>query len=200
MQALTPRQQQVLELIEHHLSATGYPPTRMEIAKALGFKSANAAEEHLRALEKKGVITMISGASRGIRITHATPTGLPIVGHVAAGAPILAQEHIEDYVEMTGQTFHPQANYLLRVKGMSMQNAGILEGDLLAVHQTTQVHNGQIVVARIDDEVTVKRFKKVKNAIQLLPENDDFSPIIIHADEHQFSIEGLGVGIIRNRF
>ncbi len=196
---LTPRQQQILQLIQDHLQETGYPPTRMEIAQKFGFKSANAAEEHLRALEKKGFISMIPGASRGIRITQsAAPSGLPIVGQVAAGQPILAQENLGDYYEISADAFKPTADFLLRVKGMSMKDAGILDGDLLAVHKTTQVHNGQIVVARIHDEVTVKRFKKVRDQVHLLPENDAFEPIIINLKEEPLEIEGLGVGIIRN--
>jgi len=195
---LTPRQQQILRLIQNHLQETGYPPTRMEIAQTLGFKSANAAEEHLRALEKKGVISMIPGASRGIRITQAMPSGLPIVGQVAAGQPILATENVEEYCDLSAHLFNPHADFLLKVKGMSMKDAGILNGDLLAVHKTTQVHNGQIVVARINDEVTVKRFKKNLNQIHLLPENEDFDPIIVNLKEDTFTIEGLGVGVIRS--
>lgn len=197
---LTPRQQQILQLIQDHLQETGYPPTRMEIAQKFGFKSANAAEEHLRALEKKGFISMIPGASRGIRVTpsSSSPTGLPIVGQVAAGQPILAQENLDEYYEIPADSFKPTADFLLRVKGMSMKDAGILDGDLLAVHKTTQVHNGQIVVARIHDEVTVKRFKKIRDQVHLLPENDEFEPIIINLKEEPLEIEGLGVGIIRN--
>ncbi|MCP5161981.1 MAG: repressor LexA [Hahellaceae bacterium] len=194
---LTSRQQQILDLIKQHLDETGYPPTRAEIAQQLGFKSANAAEDHLKALAKKGAIEMIPGASRGIRLPESAPTGLPIVGQVAAGSPILAQEHIEDYCNLPHEFFSPSADYLLRVKGMSMKDIGILDGDLLAVHRTQQVRNGQVIVARIDDEVTVKRFKKSGQQILLIAENSDFAPIEVNPAEQEFEIEGLGVGIIR---
>lgn len=198
MTKLTPRQQQVLELVKAHIEDTGYPPTRVEIARTLGFKSANAAEEHLKALARKGAIEMVAGASRGIRLPE-SQTGIPIVGRVAAGNPILAEEHIEDYCEMPQHFFHPAADYLLRVSGMSMRDAGILDGDLLAVHRTSQVHNGQIVVARIEDEVTVKRFKRERNrsVIQLWPENPDFDVIEVDLRDANFAIEGLSVGVIR---
>lgn len=200
MTKLTPRQQQVLELIRAHIDDTGYPPTRVEIARSLGFKSANAAEEHLKALARKGAIEMVAGASRGIRLPEGSePNGIPIVGRVAAGSPILAEEHIEDYCEMPHQFFTPTADYLLRVNGMSMRDAGILDGDLLAVHRTAQVHNGQIVVARIEDEVTVKRFKRErnKNVVELWPENPDFNVIKVDLRDANFAIEGLSVGVIR---
>ncbi len=195
---LTARQTEILELIQGYLEETGFPPTRVEIAQELGFRSPNAAEDHLRALAKKGVIEMIPGASRGIRILHkAKSSGLPIVGQVAAGSPVLAQENIERYCPVSKRLFFPVAHYLLRVKGLSMIKAGILEGDLLAVHKTQDVKNGDIVIARIGDDVTVKRFRKVRTRITLLPENDDFEPITVFSKEDDFNIEGVSVGIIR---
>lgn len=195
---LTARQQQILDLIKTHISETGYPPTRAEISKILGFKSANAAEEHLKALARKGAIEMIAGASRGLRLPN-TYSGLPIVGRVAAGNPILAQEHIEDYCEIPENFFRPKADFLLTVHGLSMKDVGILDGDLLAVHSTKQAHNGDIVVARIDDEVTVKRFKRERNRsiIELWPENPDFDVIKVDIRDTNFAIEGLSVGVIR---
>jgi len=199
--ALTPRQQQILDLIKQHIDDTGYPPTRAEIATELGFKSPNAAEEHLRALARKGVIEMISGTSRGIRLLEEEPPGLPLIGRVAAGEPILAIENVEDYLEVAENMFYPQADYLLRVHGMSMKNVGIMDGDLLAVHKANTAENGQIVVARIEDEVTVKRLKKTRkrNEILLLPENEELEPILVDLKEQDFSIEGLGVGVIRTQ-
>ncbi len=195
---LTARQEQVLALVKRHIEDTGYPPTRADIAQELGFKSPNAAEEHLKALARKGAIEVIPGASRGIRIPDMQP-GIPIVGQVAAGEPILAQEHIEDYCEVPAKMFHPRADFFLRVKGMSMINAGILEGDLLAVHKTSDAHNGQIIVARIDDEVTVKRLRRGRSKLHLtlLPENPDFEPIQVDLRKQAFSIEGLSVGVVR---
>jgi len=199
MEKLTARQQQILDLIKSHLDETGYPPTRAEIAEILGFRSANAAEEHLRALARKGVIEMIPGASRGIRIPEPENAGLPIVGLVAAGHPILAQENIENFLEIDPNLFSPAADYLLKVRGMSMKDAGILEGDLLAVHRTDQVRSGQIIVARIEDEVTVKRLRRGKNRnqIELLPENEEFDIIHVDLRDQDFHIEGLSVGVIR---
>ncbi|MFT5118644.1 MAG: repressor LexA [Kiritimatiellia bacterium] len=197
---LTARQEQVLELIKHNISETGYPPTRAEIATALGFRSANAAEEHLRALARKGAIEMVPGASRGIRLPESEQDqGIPIIGRVAAGSPILAQEHIEDYCSMPPEFFSPSADYFLEVHGESMINAGIFDGDLLAVHQTQQVNNGQIVVARIGEEVTVKRFQRGSDShiIELIAENPEFEPIIVDLSEQDFSIEGLSVGVVR---
>ncbi|OEY67056.1 repressor LexA [Marinobacter sp. X15-166B] len=195
---LTVRQSQVLDIIKRHLDETGYPPTRAEIASELGFRSANSAEEHLRALARKGAIEMVPGTSRGIRLPEtADDTGLPVVGLVAAGSPILAQEHIEDYCALAPDFFAPAADYLLRVRGMSMKDIGILEGDLLAVHRTQDVHNGQIVVARVGDEVTVKRFRRDGSKVFLLAENEDFAPIEIDLRESELFIEGLGVGVIR---
>ncbi|MCO1333516.1 transcriptional repressor LexA [Microbulbifer sp. OS29] len=198
MTNLTARQAQVLDLIKAYLNETGYPPTRAEIAQELGFRSPNAAEEHLKALARKGAIEMVAGASRGIRIPD-YQSGLPIIGRVAAGNPVLAAEHIEDYCDLPASFFHPPADYLLRVHGMSMRDAGILDGDLLAVQKTEQVRNGQIVVARIDDEVTVKRFRRKGNqaTVQLLPENDDFDLIQVDMRDKNFVIEGLAVGVIR---
>ena len=196
---LTARQQQVLDLIKEKMDETGYPPTRVEIAKELGFKSPNAAEEHLRALARKGAIEMVPGASRGIRLPVAENTGIPIVGRVAAGSPILAQEHIEDYCELMPEFFSPPADYFLRVNGESMIDVGIFDGDLLAVHSTTQARNGQIVVARIGEEVTVKRYQRDGNAAQitLFAENKDYQPILVDLTEEDFAIEGLSVGVVR---
>jgi repressor LexA len=197
---LTARQEQVLQLIKDYMEDTGYPPTRADIAKELGFKSANAAEEHLRALARKGYIEIVPGASRGIRLpeTQDDP-GIPIVGRVAAGNPVLAQEHIEDYCSLKPEFFSPAADYFLRVNGESMIDVGIYDGDLLAVHRTDQAHNGQIIVARIGEEVTVKRFKRESNSpiVQLIAENPDFQPIEVDLREQDFSIEGLSVGVLR---
>ena len=198
---LTARQKQIVELIQCHIDDTGFPPTRVEIAKELGFRSANAAEEHLRALQRKGAIEMIPGASRGIRIidNSKVPKGLPIVGQVAAGNPILAEENIDDYCEVPSRLFHPAADFFLRVRGESMQDIGIFDGDLLAVHKTPVAENGQIVVARIEDEVTVKRLKKTRSryVISLLPENTLYEPITVDLREQEFAIEGIYAGIIR---
>lgn len=198
---LTPRQQEVLELIRRYSEETGYPPTRADIARELGFRSANAAEEHLKALARKGAIEMIAGASRGIRIIgqEEAPKGIPIVGRVAAGNPILAQEHIEDYCELSANFFHPAADYFLRVRGDSMIEAGIYEDDLLAVHRTPDAQNGQIVVARIGEEVTVKRLQRTrsKHQLLLLPENSSYQPIEVDLREQDFAIEGISVGVLR---
>ena len=195
---LTARQEQVLSVIRQYVADTGYPPTRADIARELGFKSANAAEEHLRALARKGAIEMIAGASRGIRLTESS--GLPIVGRVAAGSPVLATEHIEDYCELSPGFFSPQADYLLRVTGDSMKDVGILDGDLLAVHSTPTARDGQIVVARIEDEVTVKRLKRSgQHTLKLLPENEDFEPIVVDLRGTECAIEGISVGIIRQQ-
>ncbi|MBQ0794931.1 MULTISPECIES: transcriptional repressor LexA [Zhongshania] len=197
MEKLTARQSEVLQLIKDHIGETGYPPTRADIARELGFKSPNAAEEHLKALARKGAIEIIAGASRGIRLPESL--GLPIIGRVAAGNPILAEAHIEDYCDMPGSIFSPSADYFLRVKGDSMINAGIFDDDLLAVHRTTNVRNGQIVVARIGDEVTVKRFQQQKSKfhISLIAENPDYAPIDVDLREQEFAIEGLSVGVLR---
>ena len=197
MYKLTKRQAEILSLIKSHIEGTGFPPTRAEIAKTLGFRSPNAAEEHLRALARKGAIEMTPGASRGIRIPE-IEKGIPLVGQVAAGSPILAQEHIEKHLDITSELFSPKADFMLRVKGMSMKNIGILDGDLLAVHKTETARNGQVVVARIDDEVTVKRFEKIKDKVYLHPENEEFETIVVDLKSDQFAIEGLSVGVIRN--
>ncbi len=198
MQQLTARQAQVLDLIRRHIEDTGYPPTRADIAKELGFRSANAAEEHLRALARKGAIEMVPGTSRGIRLPEGT--GLPIVGRVAAGQPILAVENVEDHCEVPAGFFRPRADYLLRVQGESMRDVGIMDGDLLAVHRAETAENGQIVVARVEDEVTVKRLQRdgrSRHRLTLLAENPDFAPIEVDLRDTAFAIEGLGVGVIR---
>jgi len=202
MKKLTNRQAEILQLIKDNISETGMPPTRAEIAKQLGFKSANAAEEHLKALAKKGAIEMLPGTSRGIRLIQDTandePEGLPLIGQVAAGEPILAQEHVEAHYKVDPNMFHPTADYLLRVNGMSMKDIGIMDGDLLAVHKTQDIHEGQVVVARVDDDVTVKRFERQENKILLHPENPEFSTIVIDLEYQNLEIEGLAVGVIRN--
>jgi len=194
---LTARQAEVLDLVRRYIDETGFPPTRADIARELGFRSANAAEEHLRALARKGAIEMVAATSRGIRLPESR--GIPIVGHVAAGYPVLAEENIDDYCDVPPNLFSPAADYLLRVRGMSMKDAGILDGDLLAVHKTSEARNGQVVVARIDDELTVKRLRRGKSRyqLQLLPENADFTPIEVDLREQQCTIEGVSVGIIR---
>jgi len=199
MQDLTARQSQVLDLIRRHILDTGYPPTRADIATELGFKSPNAAEEHLKALARKGAIEMIPGTSRGIRLPE--PVGLPIVGRVAAGSPILAEEHIEDTCDLPGSFFRPRADYLLRVRGDSMINAGILNDDLLAVHKADDARDGEIIVARIDDEVTVKRLRRPRGRgrLVLLAENDAYAPIEVDLERQSFAIEGISVGVIRRR-
>jgi len=197
MDALTTRQQQVLSIIRRHIDDTGYPPTRADIARELGFKSANAAEEHLKALARKGAIEIIPGASRGIRLPDTA--GIPVIGRVAAGNPVLAEEHIEDYCDLPPEFFTPQADYFLRVTGGSMIDIGIFDGDLLAVHNTSEANNGDVVVARIEDEVTVKRLRKgkAKHLVELLPENSDYQPIKVDLREQEFAIEGLSVGVLR---
>ncbi len=198
MYKLTKRQTEILELIKSHIEETGFPPTRAEIAQTFGFRSPNAAEEHLRALARKGAIEITPGASRGIRVPGTELSGLPIVGQVAAGSPILAQQHIEDHLSINPDFFSPKADFMLRVKGMSMKDIGILDGDLLAVHKTSTASNGQIVVARIEDEVTVKRFEQIKNRVYLHPENEEFQTIEVDLSVDAFAIEGLSVGVIRN--
>ena len=196
MDTLTPRQAEILKLIEDYTESSGYPPTRSEICEAMGFRSPNAAEEHLRALARKGVIEMIPGASRGIRLKQ--EPGVPIIGRVAAGSPILAAEHIEGRYQLDPGLFAPRADYLLRVKGLSMRDAGILDGDLLAVHRTTDFRTGQIVVARLQDEVTVKRIRKNRSVVELIPENPDFETRVVDPRREHLEIEGVAVGIIRN--
>jgi repressor LexA len=204
MQALTQRQQQILDWIKIYISESGMPPTRADLSRAMGFKSPNAAEEHLRTLQRKGAIEMLPGASRGIRLVESLSgalteaLGLPLVGRVAAGSPVLAAEHIEQRYQLDPHLFNPQADYLLRVSGMSMRDIGILDGDLLAVHQVSSAQEGQVVVARIDDEVTVKRFHRQGSIVKLLPENPEFKPIVVDLREQELHIEGLAVGVIRN--
>ncbi|GAA0786261.1 MULTISPECIES: transcriptional repressor LexA [Pseudomonadati] len=201
MRPLTPRQAEILELIKNNISETGMPPTRAEIATRLGFKSANAAEEHLKALAKKGFIEIMPGTSRGIRLTQEDEpeeNGLPLIGQVAAGEPILAQEHVEQYYQVDPNMFKPAADFLLRVRGDSMKDIGILEGDLLAVHKMQQARNGQVVVARVEDDVTVKRFEKKGNVVYLHAENEAYSPIEVDLSYQSLTIEGLAVGVIRN--
>ena len=215
---LTARQQEILELIQKTIAETGAPPTRAEIAQVLGFKSANAAEEHLQALARKGVIQLVSGTSRGIRLKQAVSEStnlgfkqfqlplqalaqltLPLVGRVAAGSPILAQEHIEQTYSVEASMFSQTPDYLLKVRGLSMRDVGIMDGDLLAVKSTSDARNGQIVVARLGEEVTVKRFEKNLSGIHLHPENPDFSTIHVSPSDN-FHIEGLAVGLIRHQF
>jgi repressor LexA len=217
MRTLTARQQEILSLIREYINDTGFPPTRAEIAARLGFRSPNAAEEHLRALARKGMLELTSGASRGIRLlgppVQASGSGLspmaeasrqlgrllqlPLVGRVAAGSPILAQEHIEQHLQLDPALFAQPPDYLLKVRGMSMRDAGILDGDLLAVHKTQNVRNGQIVVARLEGGVTVKRLQRHTDHLLLLPENPEFSPIRVDERTPDFAIEGLGVGLLR---
>jgi repressor LexA len=232
MRELTPRQLEILGLIKRHLATSGFPPTRAEIAAELGFRSANAAEEHLKALARKGVIELTSGASRGIRLlpssgapaagqnghraaaARRTRPGnalldhaieavqaltLPLIGRVSAGSPILAEQHVEASYTLDPDLFSARPDYLLKVRGLSMRDAGILDGDLLAVKQTSEARNGQIVVARIGNEVTVKRFRRHagKGMIELLPENPDFQPIMVDARSEEFALEGIGIGLIR---
>ena len=199
MKDLTIRQQQILNYIKDHLSLTGFPPTRSDIANEMGFKSPNAAEDHLRALARKGAIEIVPGTSRGIRLPINEQLGLPIIGQVAAGFPILAEESISGYSEVPSNFFTPSADYLLTVKGSSMVDIGIYEDDLLAVHKTDQAISGDIVVARIEDEVTVKRFEfeKGSSTVKLIAENSDFAPIIVNLEDRDFSIEGISVGVIR---
>ena len=196
MRPLTARQAEVLQLIRDFVQSTGFPPTRADIAQVLGFKSANAAEDHLKALARKGYIELLPGASRGIRLAEGT--GLPVIGRVAAGSPILSEAHIQDRVQIEPTLFTPRADYLLKVRGTSMRDIGIHEGDLLAVHSTSEVRSGQVVVARINNEVTVKRLKRQGNQVQLLPENREFKPIKVDPQRDEFAIEGLAVGLIRN--
>ncbi|HWJ01575.1 MAG TPA: transcriptional repressor LexA [Burkholderiales bacterium] len=205
MDALTDRQSEILKLIRELTEVSGFPPTRAEIAERMGFRSVNAAEQHLRALEKKGAIEIASGASRGIRVREGRPASragrlleLPVIGRVAAGSPMLAQEHVQERYQVDPNLFTPRADYLLRVRGMSMRDAGILEGDLLAVHRTQEARTGQVVVARLADEVTVKRFRRRGHAVQLLPENPDFEPIEVDLRNEPLVIEGIAVGVIRN--
>ena len=192
---LTPRQQEILDFIRNTLEVLGAPPTRAEIANAFGFASHNAAEEHLRALAKKGIIVLEPGSARGIRLVE--QLGLPLIGSVAAGSPILAVENVQRRYALDAGLFSPRADYLLRVRGLSMINAGIFDGDLLAVHRSSEARNGQIVVARLDEEVTVKRFRQHGAIVELIAENPDFEPIIVDTRKVPLVIEGLAVGLIR---
>jgi repressor LexA len=200
MDRLTPRQAEILLFLQEFIDTTGMPPTRAEIARKLGFRSVNAAEEHLRALQRKGVIELIPGTSRGIRLKDflREQLGLPLIGRVAAGSPILAEEHIEARYQIDTSMFNPRPHYLLRVQGMSMKDAGILDGDLVAVHRTPEIRSGQIIVARLEDEVTVKRYRQEGQVVWLLPENADFSPIKVDLKEESMAIEGVVVGLVRN--
>ena len=215
MRDLTARQQEILGLIRQHIADTGFPPTRAEIAAKLGFRSPNAAEEHLKALARKGVLELTSGASRGIRLkllpgfelggergamasAVQIALTLPLVGRVAAGSPMLAQEHVEASYALDPGLFAEKPDYLLKVRGMSMRDAGILDGDLLAVRQASEARNGQIVVARVDGGVTVKRLRRRGHVIELLPENPDFQPIVVDARTDDFALEGIGVGLVRS--
>jgi repressor LexA len=215
---LTPRQQQILDLVQSAIERTGAPPTRAEIATELGFKSANAAEEHLQALARKGVIELVGGTSRGIRLKSDTlralnesrgkqyslplpslaQLSLPLVGRVAAGSPILAQEHVDQTFLMEASMFPQRPDYLLKVRGMSMRDAGILDGDLLAVQRAKDARNGQIVVARLGDDVTVKRLRRTRSTIELIPENPDYQTIVVPFGDVDFELEGIAVGLIRN--
>lgn len=204
MKELTKRQSEVLDVIKDCIEKTGMPPTRVELAKILGFRSANAAEEHLKALARKGAIEILSGTSRGIRILGGHKTtpevvdeGLPLIGMVAAGEPILAEEHIEAHYDVDPSLFRPEADFLLRVQGESMKDIGIMDGDLLAVHKTQDISNGQVVVARVEDDVTVKRFYREQDQVTLKAENKQFSPIKVDLQYQSFAIEGIAVGVIR---
>jgi len=195
MEELTPRQREILHMIREFIADAGFPPTRADICRAMGFGSPNAAEEHLRALERKGAIEMLAGASRGIRLRQ--EAGLPLIGRVAAGSPLLAVQNVEAHLQIDPALFKPRADYLLKVRGMSMRDAGMLDGDLLVVHRTAEARSGQIVVARLHDEVTVKRFRRRGSQAQLLPENPAFKPIEVDLRREPLAIEGIGVGVIR---
>jgi len=199
MLTLTARQHEILTFIQDFMESEGFPPTRAEIAQALGFRSVNAAEDHLKALVRKGAIEILPGVSRGIRIPGSNEGGLPIVGRVAAGRPILAEQNIQGHCRIEPRLFRPRAHYLLKVKGLSMRDAGILDGDLLAVNRRPEANNGEVVVARMEDEVTVKRFRRRGNVVRLLPENPDFEPIVVDLRRESLVIEGIGVGVVRNR-
>ena len=205
MEPLTERQTEILRLIRDLTEVSGFPPTRAEIARSMGFRSVNAAEQHLRALEKKGVLEILAGASRGLRVRDPRPAArlgrlmeLPVIGRVAAGSPILAEAHVQGRYQLDPNLFTPRADYLLKVRGMSMRDAGILDGDLLAVHRSHEARSGQVVVARLADEVTVKRFRRRGYSVQLLPENPDFEPIELDLRQDTLAIEGIGVGVIRS--
>ena len=192
---LTPRQQEILDFIKNTVEVLGAPPTRAEIASAFGFASPNAAEDHLKALAKKGAINLEPGSARGIRLVE--QLGLPLIGSVAAGSPILAVENVQGRYAFDAGMFSPRADFLLKVRGLSMMDAWILDGDLIAVHKTDQARDGQIVVARLDEEVTVKRLERRGNSVRLIAENPDFEPIVVNPGEVEFAIEGIAVGLIR---
>jgi len=196
MKELTAQQQKILQFVRQAIEETGFPPTRAEIARALRFRSPNAAEQHLRALERKGAIEIMQGAARGLRLAEGP--GVPLVGRVAAGSPLLAVEHVERRYQIDPAMFKPRADYLLRVRGMSMRDAGILDGDLLAVHRAADARSGQIVVARLADEVTVKRLRRRGHTVELIAENPAFKSITLDSRSEEFAIEGIGVGVIRN--
>ena len=195
MVKLTPRQQEILDFIRSSLEVLGAPPTRAEIANAFGFASHNAAEEHLRALAKKGIIVLEPGSARGIRLVE--QLGLPLIGSVAAGSPILAVENVQARYALDASLFKPRADFLLRVRGLSMINAGIFDGDLLAVHRSSEARNGQIVVARLEEDVTVKRYRRHGNVVELIAENPDYAPIVVDTRRQAREIEGIAVGLIR---
>ena len=196
MDELTPKQKKIFDFIRKTIERSGMPPTRSEIQAAFGFRSPNAAEDHLRKLEQRNAIEILPGTARGIRLKDGT--GLPLIGRVAAGSPILAEAHVQGRYQVDPSLFKPRAHYLLRVRGLSMRDAGILDGDLLAVHRTREARSGQIVVARVHDEVTVKRLRRRGATIELLPENPDFKPIVIDTRQESFAIEGIAVGLVRN--
>jgi len=200
MDTLTPRQTEILSFIQDFIEESGMPPTRAEIARKLGFRSVNAAEEHLRALQRKGALELIPGTSRGIQLKDSLrdQLGLPLIGKVAAGSPILAEEHTEGHYRIDTSLFDPRPHYLLRVEGMSMKDVGILDGDLVAVHRTQEIRSGQIIVARLEDEVTVKRYRQEGSLVWLMPDNSEFSPIRVDLKDQSMLIEGVVVGLLRN--
>ena len=203
MKQITSQQQRVLDCIQIYINKTGFPPTRADICKELGFKSPNSAETHLRALEKKGYISIESGTSRGISIINSNNNSFnsneyPIVGLVAAGSPTLAQENIEQMINCPKSFFDSSFDYFLKVKGLSMKDAGIMEDDLIAIKKTSEVKNGDIVVARIEDEVTVKFFnRKSPKIIELEAANSDYQNIVVNLEYDEFHIEGKSVGLLR---
>jgi repressor LexA len=202
---LTARQGEILDFIRQSLLDSGAPPTRDEIARAFGFRSLNAAEQHLQALQKKGLIELVAGTSRGIRLKEtvlalrevSAEFGLPLIGKVAAGSPILAEQNVLKHPAIDPQMFKPRADYLLEVRGMSMRDAGILDGDWLAVHKQATAQNGQVVIARLGDEVTVKRLKQRGSRVELIAENPDYKPIVVDLKRDPLAIEGIAVGVIR---
>jgi repressor LexA len=196
MDELTPKQQKIFDFIRTNIERSGFPPTRSEIQAAFGFRSPNAAEDHLRKLAQRNAIEILPGTARGIRLKDGG--GLPLIGRVAAGSPILAEAHVQGRYQVDPALFKPRADYLLRVRGLSMRDAGILDGDLLAVHRTGEARSGQIVVARVNNEVTVKRLRRRGAGIELLPENPDFEPILVDPRQEGFAIEGIAVGLVRN--